>query len=187
MIARSWTRSLDNWAGLGPWTDAALVMAERAEDVVLARASDLPDGDWYRGHCFTEDWHLRWRRMGSDVRAVGLGPVPVEGDWPEPDAERSLEEFDTEARSLTLWGKRRPEEKMWLELRIPNVMEPTSQHPEDHGAEASGDLLRRVLHLVTYEAPGGEADVFHRCVGLGYARSDDEETTYDVLDHPATA
>jgi hypothetical protein len=76
---------------------------------------------------------------------------------------------------------------MWLELRIPNVMEPPTQHPEDHGAEASGDLLRRVLHLVTYEAPGGAADVFHRYVGLGYARSDEEETTYDVLDHPATA
>lgn len=186
MIARSWTHSSSDWPA-HKWADDALVMAERAEDVVLARASDLPAGDWYRGHCFTADWHLRWRRMGRVVRAVGLGPVPVRSDWPEPDAKRSLEEFDAEARSLTLWGKRQPGEAMWLELRIPNVMEPPTQHPEDYGTNIPDELLRRVLQVVTYEGPGGEAEVFHRYVGLGYAQSDDEETTYEILDHPATA
>jgi len=197
MIVRSWTRSFDDWAGLGPWADGALVMAERAEDVVLARASDLPEGEWYRGHCFTADWHLRWRQMGERVRLVGLGPVPpqedspqedsLQEDWPEPEAKRSLEDYDRTPRSLTLWGKRRPGEAMWLELRIPNVMAPPSQHPEEHRPGETDDLLRRVLQVVTYEAPGGEDEVFHRYLGLGYAQSDDEETTYDVLGHPATS
>ena len=187
MIAQSWTQPVGDWPGLGPWADDALVMAERAEDVVLARAADLPEGTWYRGHCFTADWHLQWRRMGNAVRAVALGPVPAVNDWPDPIAEQSLEEYDTEARSLTLWGKRQPGDAMWLELRIPNVMRPPTQHPAGHGTEQEDDLLRRVLHVVTYEGPGGDADVFHRYVGLGYVRSDDEETTYDVFDHPSTA
>jgi hypothetical protein len=76
---------------------------------------------------------------------------------------------------------------MWLELRIPNVMTPPEQHPRDHAPSADaldGTHVRRVLQMVTYRVPGPDQGDFHRYVGLGYAQSDEADTTFEEADHP---
>lgn len=192
MVARSWLLARENWTGLGAWAEESVVMAERPRDVVLGRPADLEENTgegWSRGHCFTEAWHLRWRRLGTTVRLVGYGPVPTRGDWGEPDAERSLGDLDTEPRSAVLWGRQEEGEEMWLELRIPNVMMPPAQHPSGHDppeqVRSGASHVRRVLQFVTYCSPGPGAMDFHRYVGVGYARSDAGDTTFEATEHPA--
>jgi hypothetical protein len=189
MVVRSWVQSREDWAGPEAGTDGALLMAERPRQVVLGRSEDLPvpEDGWRQGHCFTPDWHLRWRRLGTSVRLVGFGPVPGRSGWGEPAAERSLDDLETTARSAVLWGKRQPGEQMWLELRIPNVMTPPTQHPQGHGPsddEVGESVVRRVLQMVTYRVPGQDSGDFHRYVGLGYAPSGEEDETFEKPDHP---
>ena len=192
MNVRSWLLSHDDWSAVGGLggLDEGLVMAERPRHVVLTRRGDLPDADWRRGHCFTEDWHLRWRRLGDAVRLVGMWPVPDRSGWGEPDAEQSLTGEDATPRSAVLWGRQEEGEEMWIELRIPNLMTPPTQHPSEHEPGAPGliddaDHVRRVLHFVTYSANGAAAPALHRYVGIGYARSDADDTTFEPEPHPA--
>lgn len=192
MVVRSWLLSREDWPGVGPWANGTVLMAERPRNVVLGRPDDLEenfDGEWRRGHCFTEEWHLRWHRLGTAVRLVGFGSVPERSEWGDPAAERSLEDLNAEPRSVVLWGQQEEGEEMWLELRIPNVMTPPTQHPSGHAPTEQMQLeagqVRRVLQFVTYRSPDPSATDFHRYLGVGYARSDDEDTTFDVLGHPA--
>jgi hypothetical protein len=120
-----------------------------------------------------------------------MGPVPDRTGWGETDAEQSLASEDATARSAVLWGKREEGEEIWLELRIPNLMTAPTQHPSDHepssGPEAMGGArhVRRVLHFVTYPAGDATTPDLHRYVGLGYARSDADDTTFEPTAHPA--
>lgn len=190
MDVRSWLLPREDWLGVSA-RDKGLVMAERPQQVVLGRPGDLPDAEWPLGHCFTEEWHLRWRRLGDTVRLVGMGPVPGRPEWGDPDTEQSLAGEDATPRSAVLWSKQEEGEEMWLELRIPNLMTPPTQHPSGHeppsGPEAMDGArhVRRVLHFVTYPSGDAATPDLHRYVGLGYGRSDANDTTFEPTAHPA--
>jgi hypothetical protein len=162
-------------------------MAERARQVVLSRAEDAPDEEWRKGHLFTEDWHLRWRRLGDRVRVVALGSDSSTGDfpstdsWGESEATRSLEDLDSTAREVVLWGRRQAGDEMWLELRIPNLMTPPEQHPRGHGEAHSDEHVRRTLRVVAYREPDTGEAVMSRYVGIGYKETDADDRTFETL------
>ncbi|MFB6274113.1 MAG: hypothetical protein ABEL51_14580 [Salinibacter sp.] len=181
MIARSWTFPREEWAGPDAHPDASLLLAERARQVVLSRTGDAPETEWRRAHIFTTDWHLRWHRLGSQIRAVAIGEVPTAGGWDEPDATLDLEDAETSEREVVLWGRRQAGEKMWLELRIPNLMTPPKQHPSGHGGGFGDEHVRRTLRFVAYQDASTGRTVIFRFAGIGYARTDGEDTTFEVL------
>ena len=181
MQARSWTLPRSSWSEEATFPEDALLLTERADEVLLARAGDASVKHSVRGHCFTADWHVRWRRLGAQVRLVGMGTVPGASAWGEPQSTRDLTSFDASEDRIILWGRRQPEEVMWLELRIPNVMMPPEQHPADHGPEHPSRPIRRFLRVVTYRDPTGRAR-FYRYTGLGYAEVDADDSTFDLLD-----
>jgi hypothetical protein len=183
MQARSWTLPHSSWGDDVAFPEEALLLMERADEVLLARVGDAVVKNGVRGHCFTADWHLHWRRLGARVRLVGMGEVPGASGWGEPQSAQDLGAYDAEENRVVLWGRREPEETMWLELRIPNLMVPPRQHPADHGPESLDRSLRRFLRVVTYRDATGRA-CFHRYAGVGYAAVDPEDSTFDVLDHP---
>lgn len=179
MHARSWTLPLDAWTDAwteGDWPEDALVLAEAADAVALAYRADVPsDAAWAAGDCFTEGWHVTWRRLGERVRVVACGPAPLpEARWGEPHATLDLSGAEAEARQVVLWGRRNPGEELWIELRIPNLMTPPRQHPQGHDDHVAEDYVRRTLHVTTYRDPATRALLVHRYTGLGYASTDSQ-------------
>ena len=178
MHARSWTLPAADWHAAwtaGDWPDDALVLAEAADDVVLAYRADVPRGaTWTAGDCFTADWHVTWRRLGGRVRVVACGPAPLPKAWGDPHATLDLGGAEAEERRVVLWGRRNAGEDLWIELRIPNLMTPPRHHPAGHDAAVAEDTVRRALHVTTYRDPETRALLLHRYTGLGYARTDDE-------------
>lgn len=190
MTARSWILPQAEWTGPGTPSPDALLVAERARQVVLSWAEDAPDADWRQGHLFTEDWHLSWRYLGERVRIVALGaessansPLPTD-TWGEPGATVDLGDLKTNTREVVLWGRRQPGDEMWLELRIPNLMTPPEQHPQDHGEAHSDEHVRRTLRFVAYREPGTGEAVMSRYIGIGYKRTDGDDRTFEPLSAP---
>jgi hypothetical protein len=162
----------------------AYLMAERADQVALARWDDARDQRWTRGHLFTGSWHLRWRRLGTKggVRLVACGDdAPVPGDAPDHPPEELPDE--AKDRHVVLWGRRQSGEDFWLELRIPHVMAPPLLHPAPQSDEPpqSDHTERRLLQVTTYRDPDTHRHQWHRLTGIARARSDDDNTTFDLL------
>lgn len=181
MTASSWTFPRKKWAGLDTHQTSSILLAERAHQVVLSRAGDAPEAEWRRGHVFTSEWHLRWRRLGDRVRAVAIGAVPAASHWDEPDASLDLDDTEASERQVVLWGRRQPGEGMWLELRIPNLMTPPTQHPSGHGEGFGDEHVRRTLRLTEYQDPSTGRTMIFRYSGIDYARTDGEDTTFEPL------
>jgi len=169
-------------------------MAESAHQVILTDLktlrqsqadefeSDEPSAiaTWRRGHVFTEDGHARWRRLGQSIRVVSAGG-PVPDSWEAPAHAKDLDFARVEMRDVVLWGRRQPGEKLWIEVRIPNLMTEPSHHPSDHGKAHADQHVRRVLTVATYRHPDSADVLFHRYQGLSYARTDEDDVVYDSL------
>lgn len=195
MELSSWTLPCTDFQAFwSSWPETPLVMAESPRSVVLASTADLPmsgsDGEtmrqWDRGHVFTSRRHVQWRRLGDRVRVVAAADGFQNDAWGRPDEVRSLDAVRTASREIVLWGRRRPGEDLWLELRIPNLMSAPDQHPSGHDASVRNAFVRRCLNVVTYSDETNGQVLHHRYTGLTYARTGEDDAVFEPVE-PADA
>lgn len=182
MNLRSWTLSQDDWTFSEDAPPDAIFLAEGLRTTALSRYGDRPDADWRQGHVFTDAWHVRWRRLGHQVRVVVAGAPPALVPEGAPGHTLDLSTANTAPYQYILWGRRNAGESFWLELRIPHFMEPPHDHPAEHGDEVAGTAVRRLLRSVRYLDPDTGATVFERFTGLTYAASNEDDTTFELID-----
>lgn len=183
--ARSWTLPAETWEAQWPhWPAESLLMAERADQVVLAYLRDAPAKDWKQGHLFTAAWHVRWRRLGAHVRVVLLGDLPEPAGWGAPDERLDLTNALEESRQLVLWGVRSANEDFWIELRMPYIMHEPLLHPAGPAAPGSAAYVRRRLEVITYRDAADGRLLLHRYTGLGYAATGEQGRELIPLDDP---
>lgn len=150
MVIQSWDLDPETWAA---WLTAcppdAIVVAVRSDRVCCCRRQDLEAGSWSEGHAFCEGWHLQWRTLGAVVRVVGGGDL----SWtnaPVSSVQLDLEGATAEDLTTVLWGEKYPDDRYWIELRVPHLMESPHQHPRGATPEEHKVPLRRVLVQRTY-------------------------------------
>ncbi|WP_157621214.1 calponin homology domain-containing protein [Salisaeta longa] len=182
MTLRSWTRPADEPLLLDSTPEDAFFLAASPDTVVFCRIGDGPGSKfpWTRIDAFTEDWNLRVRRMGGQVRAVAAGAVPGLEDWGPPHSEESLDDAQSSDARAILWGRQNEGETLWLELRVPHLMTPSNHlHPQGHDAAHRNRMIRRYLTIVRYERNGRPC--FQRYTGVAYAETDAEDKTFAPL------
>jgi hypothetical protein len=180
MHLRSWDLSPSDWAERwnADWPPESLLLAERPDQVVLSNKADAPRPEgppgrpgWSRGHLFTSDWHVQWRRLGGRVRVAAFGaPAPLEA-LPDSEATLDLAEAEQEERTVALWGAKQEGEDFWLELRIPHVMRAPHLHPDEE--DPPQGAARRRLSVVVYRADDHRV-LAQRLTGLRYAATGDD-------------
>lgn len=150
MVIQSWDLAPETWTS---WLQAcspdAIVVAVRTDRVCCCRRQDLEDGIWSEGHVFDEDWHLQWRALGAVVRVAGGGDLSW-ANTTDPEAQLDLQEAVVEDQAIVLWGEKYPDDRYWIELRVPHLMESPHQHPRGATPEEHKVPLRRVLVQRTY-------------------------------------